>query len=393
MKSYRKTQLTAVGLLLPAVLMVSCNQIGKSVFAPPEKNVLPDYQSSAAKHRVMTVIWRNPLVDPDNISLERHHHGTPATSQDGRFVYAGGADGSFHCFNIETGKPVWRKFTQGPVESEPTVCGGTVYVGSSDGNLYAFRASDGELLWNYRTTGSVHGRPVVAGDNVLAMTHLNNLICLDANTGKWRWGYRRDVPVGRFQIKGVANPTVAGNSVYAGFSDGTLVSLSLQDGTPQEVKHISDKKDRFWDVDTDPLLLDDTLYVASFNSGILALDSNSLKERWKFQAEGPSTLVHRDGLLYFTTADAKVVALDAQRGKPAWTFSARKGGLSRPVVADQWLLVSSEEYSLMALDRRNGTLVQLFNPGKGASAAPTVSGSRVFWVSNGETLYSMELVQ
>jgi outer membrane protein assembly factor BamB len=151
-------------------------------------------------------------------------------------------------------------------------------------------------------------------------------------------------------------------------------------------------KDSFLDVDTDPLLLDDTLYVASFKSGILALDPRSLKERWRFGAEGPSSLVYRDGLLYFTTADAKVVALDAKLGKPAWTFSARKGGLSRPVLADRWLLVSSEEYSLMALDRRNGTLVQLFNPGKGASAAPAVSGSRVFWVSNGETLYSMELV-
>jgi outer membrane protein assembly factor BamB len=379
--------------LLPAIFFLSCNQIGKSVFVPPEKNVLPDYQSSAAKHRVLTIIWRNALVDPDNISLDRHHHGTPSTSQDGRLVYAGGNDGSVHCFDTKTGKLVWRKFTRGPVESEPTVSGGIVYVGSSDGNLYAFRASDGELLWKYRTAGSVPGRPVVAGDNVIIMTHLNNLICLDANTGKWRWGYRRDVPVGRIQIKGVANPAVLDNLVYAGFSDGALVSLSLKDGSPQEVKHLSDKNDRFLDVDTDPLLLDDTLYVASFTSGILTLDPISLEERWRFKAEGPSSLAHQDGLLYFTTADAKVVALDAKLGKPVWTFSARKGGLSRPVLADRWLLVSSEEYSLMALDRFNGTLVQLFNPGKGASAAPAVSGSRVFWVSNGETLYNMELVQ
>ena len=393
MKSSCNTRWIVAGVLLLAAVFLSCNQIGKSIFAPPEKNVLPDYQSSAAKHRVLTVVWRSVLVDPDNISLDRQHHGTPATSQDGRRVYAGSVDGSFHCFDTEKGKLVWRKFTQGPVESEPTVKDGIVYVGSGDGNLYAFRASDGELLWTYRTSGSVPGRPIVAGDNVLVMTHLNNLICLDANTGKWRWGYRRDVPVGRFQVKGVANPTVSGNLVYAGFSDGTLVALSLKDGSPQEVKRLSDKKDRFLDVDTDPLLLDDTLYVASFKSGVLALDPNSLKERWRFEAEGPSSLVHRDGLLYFTTADATVVALDAKRGKPVWIFSARKGGLSRPVVADRWLLVSSEEYSLMALDRLNGTLVQLFNPGKGASAAPAVLGSRVFWVSNGETLYSMELVQ
>ena len=381
------------GLLLPAACLFSCSQIGKTVFAPPEKNVLPDYQSSTAKHRVLSVVWRSTLVDPDNISLDKHHHGRPATSQDGRRVYAGGVDGSFHCFDTKKGKLVWRKLTEGPVESEPTVKDGTVYVGSGDGNLYAFRASDGELLWTYRTAASLPGRPVLAGDNLLVMTHLNNLICLDANTGKWRWGYRRDVPVGRFQVKGVANPGVSGNSVYAGFSDGTLVTLSLKDGSVREVKHLAGTKDRFLDVDTDPLLVDNTLYAGSFKSGILALDPQSLKERWRYEAEGPSSPVYQDGLLYFTTANSKVVALDAKEGKPVWTFSARKGGLSRPVVADNWLLVSSEEYSLMALDRRSGALVQLFNPGKGASAAPVVAGSRIFWVSNGETLYSMELVR
>ena len=393
MKHSCKSRLILAGALLPVVLVLSCSQIGKTVFAPPEKNVLPDYQSSTAKHRVLTVIWRNSLVDPDNISLDQHHHGTPAVSKDGRLVFAGGVDGSFHCFDTKKGKLVWRKFTEGPVESEPTVKDGTVYVGSGDGNLYAFRASDGELLWTYRTAASLPGRPVVAGDNLLIMTHLNNLICLDANTGKWRWGYRRDVPVGRFQVKGVANPTVSGDSVYAGFSDGSLVALSLKDGSPREVKRLAGTKDRFLDVDTDPLLIDNTLYVGSFKSGIVALDPKSLKERWRYQAEGPSSLVHRDGHLYFTTANSTVVALDAKEGKPKWTFSARKGGLSRPVVADRWLLISSEEYSLMALDRHSGALVQLFNPGKGASAAPAVVGSRVFWVSNGETLYSMELVQ
>lgn len=393
MKPSSKSRLIIAGALLPVALLLSCNQIGKTVLAPPEKNVLPDYHSSTAKHRVLSVIWRNALVDPDNISLDQHHHGTPATSQDGRRVYAGGVDGSFHCFDTEKGKLIWRKFTEGPVESEPTVKDGTVFVGSGDGNLYAFRATDGELLWTYRTAASLPGRPVVAGDNVLIMTHLNNLICLDANTGKWRWGYRRDVPVGRFQVKGVANPTVSGDAVYAGFSDGALVTLSLKDGSPREVKHLAGTNDRFLDVDTDPLLIDNTLYAASFKSGILALDPQSLKERWRFETEGPSSLVYRDGLLYFTTASSKVVALDAKEGKPVWTFSARKGGLSRPVVADSWLLVSSEEYSLMALDRHSGALVQLFNPGKGASAAPAVSGSRIFWVSNGETLYSMELVR
>jgi len=222
----------------------------------------------------------------------------------------------------------------------------------------------------------------------------NTLTCLDAMTGEWRWNYRREVPSGRFQVKGVATPLVVDQAVYAGFSDGYLAKLSLEDGAVLAVRKLSDKGDRFTDVDTDPLLAgDDLLLVGPFSRGVVALDPAGLKERWTHKARGVSTMVQRDDLIYYSTADSKIEALRIDTVKPVWRFDAKKGALSKPVLAGDWLLVSSSEHSLLVLDRRDGKLLQIFNPGKGSGAAPTISGNRVYWISNGQTLYCMGIVR
>jgi outer membrane protein assembly factor BamB len=367
------------------------------ILEAPDKDALPSHSvSSATEHRVIGLAWRFPLVDSDlgDGSLNTSHHSAPAVSQDGNRVFAGAIDGSFSCFDAQSGQLLWQKITNGPVEGEPTVVDDVVYVGVADGFMYAFRESDGVTLWASKTQGVVSGKPVVVGNKVLAISNMNDLFCLDANTGKWLWNYRRNVfPSGRFQVKGVANPTVVGDTVYAAFSDGHLVTLSLNDGSIKQIKKLAADNDRFTDVDTDPLVIDDILFVGSFSNGLAALDSKNLEEIWNYPVDGPSSMAYAEQTLYFTTGNSKVVALDSKSGKPRWIFSAKKGQLSRPIVWKDWLLASSNELSLIVLNRKTGRLIQVFNPGKGSNAPPTIFGNRLYWISNGETLYAMNIYQ
>jgi outer membrane protein assembly factor BamB len=210
-------------------------------------------------------------------------------------------------------------------------------------------------------------------------------------TGKWLWTYRREVPSNRFQVKGVSNPLVVKDTVFVGFSDGTLVKVNAEDGGLLAVKKLSKDKEPFTDVDTDPLLVDGMLLVASFGNGLKALNPDSLEEIWHHQAKGVSSVCTRSGVVYFTTANSKVCSLRVKDGSPVWRFNAKKGNLSRPVLAGDWLLVSSSEQSLLVLDGRDGHLLQIFNPGKGSSSPPLVAGPRVFWISNGQILYALGL--
>ncbi len=362
------------------------------VFLPPERSVMPEYPARAAQHQVLSVVWRVPLMSADGAPVDHHHYGQPAVSRDGERIYVGSYDGAFYCIQAASGKVLWRKLVAGPFDSQPLVTGGVVYVGSGGGDLYAWRETDGQLLWSYRSGSAIDSEPVLAGDSLLFATDANTVTCLHAMTGEWRWTYRRDVPTGRFQVKGVARPLVTDDVVYAGFSDGTLAKLALADGALLAVRKLAERSDRFTDVDTQPLMVGkDLLLVGPFSRGVVALEPRELHERWNHAAKGISSMVKRGQTVFYTTADSKVEALRVDSGQPVWRFDATKGALSEPVLAGNWLLVSSSEHSLLVIDSSDGHLLQVFNPGKGSGAAPAVAGKRVYWVSNGQTLYCMSL--
>jgi outer membrane protein assembly factor BamB len=394
-QAYKQTTLAGVlgSAVLLAVGLLGCSSMQNSgILVPPERNVMPEYPAQSVQHRVLTVLWRTALMEPDAEPVERHFHGRSSVGGNGARIYVGSFDGTFYCFDAQTGKQIWRKLAEGPFDAQPLVKDGVVYASSGGGVLYAWRETDGEQLWTYRVAGALDSQPVISGDSLLLATDTNLLTCIDAMTGKWRWNYRREVPTGRFQVKGLSRPAVVGQDVFMGFSDGTLARLALADGSVKSVKRMANPADRFTDIDTEPLLVDDDLLlVGPFSRGVVALNLPDLTERWTHEAVGVSNLVLAGGMVYYTTADSKVEALRLKGLQPVWRFKVGKGALSQPVVAGNYLLVSSGEHSLLVIDRTDGKLLQVFNPGKGSGSAPTVAGDRVYWISNGQTLYCMAL--
>jgi len=75
---------------------------------------------------------------------------------------ASAVDGSIRAFDIETGKQLWRFYTNGPVRFAPVVWEKRVIAGSDDGYLYALDARTGKLLWR------------VAGGDLTDRHHLGN---------------------------------------------------------------------------------------------------------------------------------------------------------------------------------------------------------------------------
>ncbi len=395
MKKRQSKALKSISYLFVFLIFLSAMSCGasKRLLSAPEKNVIADYVGPSTKHQVLGVIWRVPLVDPGYQSLEFHHYGSPATTKDGKRVFSGAKDGSFFCLDAATGEVLWRNLTEGPVEGEPLVTDEMVYVGSGDGHIYAFRLHDGEKIWSYKASQAFLGRLALQDERLVGVTNNNTMFCLDAQTGQALWSYHRDAPSGLFQVRGVASPLIVDNKVYGGFSDGSLVLLSLESGEVLATKNFAKIDADFIDMDSDPLVVDELLVVGSFSSGVIALDRNTLDEVWRYEVEGPSSPVldKKNKIIYFSTAKSKIFALNAKDGKPIWSFAARKGKMSRPVLTKDWLLISSSEYSLLTLSRSNGKLIQIFNPGKGAHSIPCVKNNRAYWISNGEVLYAMEI--
>lgn len=59
-------------------------------------------------------------------------------------------DGSVRAFDVVTGTPRWRFYSEGPVRFAPVLNGKHVYAVSDDGYLYCLRLADGALEWKVR---------------------------------------------------------------------------------------------------------------------------------------------------------------------------------------------------------------------------------------------------
>jgi outer membrane protein assembly factor BamB len=110
-------------------------------------------------------------------------------------------------YDTDTGRELWRFYTDGPVRLAPAVSGDKVYFACDDGHLYCVSAADGSLNWKFRggpldrhvlgndrliSIYPARGAPVVADGTVYVAASVWPFMgvfihALDAETGEVRW--------------------------------------------------------------------------------------------------------------------------------------------------------------------------------------------------------------
>ena len=134
-------------------------------------------------------------------------------------VFVGSKDWNFYALDANTGWPVWRVRTGGPIVSSPTMADGTIFIGSADKCLYALDARhNGREKWKYETEGQVTSNPVYANGIVYVGSVDGHLYSIDAETGELRWRYQTGGPI-------VSSPAVSDNVVYIGSIDRYVYAI------------------------------------------------------------------------------------------------------------------------------------------------------------------------
>ena len=131
---------------------------------------------------------------------------TPAVATD-KYIFCGDEAGVLHAVDSNSGKEIWKAFTDAAIFAKPAFWDDRVFVASADGNIYAYDASDGRLLWKYQlapakrfinvygkiiSTWPLAGGLVVKDGIVYSAAGIANYdgtyVCaLDAKTGKEKW--------------------------------------------------------------------------------------------------------------------------------------------------------------------------------------------------------------
>ncbi len=167
-------------------------------------------QSVEAMPKELSILWQRQL--PALRPAYRHHRlqfdgAYEPIIAEGRLFIASSLDDSVSAYEAETGRFLWRFYTNGPVRFAPVAYQGKLYFGSDDGLLYCLKAADGHEIWRFRAVPStrtllgnrrvisvwpIRGGPVLADDTLYFAAGVWPfegvfIYALDPKTGAVKW--------------------------------------------------------------------------------------------------------------------------------------------------------------------------------------------------------------
>lgn len=278
-----------------------------------------------------------------------------------KLLFVADGVGRLRAYELETGKLIWR--TQDKIKIVSPIGGGKDYIfaGTQDAKVVAFQASSGKILWQGAVSSEVLAQPLLVENRVIARTGDGKIFGLDLSTGQYHWVYERSVPA--LSLRGISSSVVYESSIYAGFDNGKVVALSANDGKLQWEQSLAiptgrSELERMVDIDADPIISDDTLYVVSYQGKIAALDINTGRQLWSREMSSYTGMDLDKKNIYVSDAHGNLWAIDRSSGATVWKqekLFARN--VSAPVLHEGNLVVADYEGYVHWLSVEDGHFV------------------------------------
>ena len=219
-------------------------------------------------------------------------------------VYFGGSDGKVYSLNTNPLEKGWDFQTGGKIWSTPVIDNGTLFIGSFDKKLYALNTTDGKKKWEFEAEGAIVSTPVVHDNMVYTGSFDRYLYAVDATTGNLRWKFQAD---NWFWTQ----PVIYNNTLYAGNLDGKIYILNAKSG-----EKLVEPIDLGSPIASTPVLVDDSVIVASEEGMIYILDTNNNQksELKNLEEEIQAPLYANEGIVYIHSEKDIVYAINIRTG-------------------------------------------------------------------------------
>lgn len=368
--------------LLLLILSAGCSWFGGSDNSLPPAELKPVAQPVGIQQ-----IWETRVgagVKDRSIRL------IPALA-DGR-IYAASQDGTVMALDALSGRPFWETATQLSITGGVGLSDdGLVLVGTGKGLVVALRQENGQEAWRAQVSSEVLAPPRAARGVVVVRTIDGKFTGLDTRSGERRWVYVHAMPA--LSLRGNAPPLVTRELVIAGLDTGKFLVLSLDKGLPLTEKTIAPPRgrteiERLIDIDSEPRIFGDTLYLAAYRGSVAAIDMRGGNLLWSRNLSSYAGLDVDAQHVYLSDDTDAVLALDRRNGGTLWKQSELTGRrLSAPVASEDYVVVGDFEGYLHWLSKNDGRIVgRIRVASKGITAAPIAAGNIVFVYDQSGTL-------
>ena len=271
--------------------------------------------------------------------------------------------GQLQAFNVKTGKILWEKSLNIPVSGGLTLSDEKLFLGTSKGEVVALALENENAreLWRSQLSSEVLSSPAISQGVVVAKTIDGRVYGLDLNKGTQNWVYDRTVP--RLTLRGSSAPLITNGIVISASDSGKLSALTLKDGkllweTTIAVAKGRNQLERIIDLDVDPVVVDDVIYVAGYQGRVAAVKIGSGQIIWSRDFSSYSGLYVDAFRVYITDSMGQAWALNRYNGSTLWRqdkLLRRK--LTAPAVHEDYLVIGDYDGYLHWLSREDGKLI------------------------------------
>jgi outer membrane protein assembly factor BamB len=232
-------------------------------------------------------------------------------------------------------KQAWSINTHALIEFPPAVHDGVAYVINKYGNGKAVRLRDRKVLWEVNVRPSDKGKPNF-----------------------------------------VTAPVYYEGKIYGAFLSGHLAAGDAETGKKVWVRKFDAH------LESSPLAIDETLYLGTDTTDLIALRASDGRTRWRFNAPGAikASPSYHDGRVFFADYQSSMFALDAETGKPVWRSNTSKvppygrgGFFSSPAVAFGRVYAARDDGVVYAFDEQTGRVAWHFDTGDYVYGSPAVA--------------------
>jgi len=313
---------------------------------------------------------------------------------DGDYIYVADPKGKVEALNKKTGKSAWQVKLKTPVTGAISAGYGQVLVGTQEGEVIALNATDGDVIGHKALSSEILSVPESNGTQVVAVTLDEKIYGLDQDTGNQLWLYESTIP--NLTMRGSSTPVVNDYLVLAGMANGKLVALNVENGRQLWEKRVSvaqgkTELERMTDVDADPLVSGNTVFVQGFQGSTLAVSLTDAQTVWQKDISGFTKPAEGFGQIYLADEDDILYALEESDGATVWLQSGMTYRELSPLVAfNNYLVVGDFEGYLHVLSQRDGHIMGRRKIDGDALSNPMVADDGVLYVlDNGGTLRAL----
>lgn len=287
--------------------------------------------------------WRFPAEADNGISF----YAAPEISADGQLLVAGYDKQLYSLDPQGNGSLKWQfNSAENRYIASPLAVDAGFFAPNSDRSIYALSA-DGQLQWTFETQDAQWAAPASDGEILFLPSLDHNLYALNGQSGDLLW--QQDMGAGI-----VGRPAMSDEgTLFVGTFGSEVIALNSANGVIQWRKNTEG-----W-VWGGPTYFEGSLFSADIDGNVYAFDAERGQELWRVSTDGAITgkpLVANDHV-YVSTENGQVLSIGLD-GVIQWTQTVEGQAFSSPKLAGDAILIGlvEGEAIVKALDFNGNTL-------------------------------------